>query len=92
MSSSLYEFGLSVDLIFEKIAMFLNFAILENESNTDNKMKHGRFGRIFVTFYPKSKSKSIRDKGTYHKGTTPFGQKSKRGKKIKKKAIKDLLF
>ena len=35
--------------------MFLNFAILENESNTDNKMKHGRLGRIFVTFCRKSK-------------------------------------
>ena len=57
--SSLCEFWLSVDLIFEKIAMFLNFAILENESSTDNKMKHGRFGRIFVTFYPKSKGRYI---------------------------------
>ena len=43
------------DEIFVKIATCLNFAILENKSNTDNKMKHGRFGRIFVTFYPKSK-------------------------------------
>jgi len=55
--SSLCEFWLSVDEIFVKIAMYLNFAILENESNTDNKIKHGRFGRIFVTFYPKSKEK-----------------------------------
>ncbi len=53
--SSLCEFYLSVDEIFVKIATYLNFAILENESNTDNKMKHGRSGRIFVTFYPKSK-------------------------------------
>ena len=52
---SLVNFVNSVDEIFVKIATFLNFAILENESNTDNKMKHGRFGKIFVTFYPKSK-------------------------------------
>ena len=70
--SSLCEFWLSVDEIFEKIATYLNFAILENESKTDNKMKHRRFGRLFVTFYPKSKEESIREKGIYQKGTTPF--------------------
>ena len=38
-----------------KIATYLNFAILENESSTDNKMKHGRSGKVFVTFCRKSK-------------------------------------
>jgi len=37
-----------------KIAMFLNFAILENESKTDNKMKHGRSWKTFDTFGHKS--------------------------------------
>ena len=35
--------------------MYLNFAILENESNTDKKMKHGRSQKTFVTFSHKSK-------------------------------------
>ena len=65
------------DEIFVKIATYLNFAILENESNTDNKMKHGRFGRIFVTFYPKSKGNVLillvtKVKGLYSKEITIF--------------------
>jgi hypothetical protein len=45
---------------FSEIARYLYFAILENESRTDNKMKHGRCGRIFVTFYPKSNVNGLR--------------------------------
>ncbi len=37
---SLVNFVNSVDEIFVKIATFLNFAILENESNTDSKVNH----------------------------------------------------
>ena len=38
----------SIDAVFVKIARYLNFAILENESGTDNKMKHGRLKKLLV--------------------------------------------
>jgi hypothetical protein len=104
LSSSLCEFWLSVDEIFVKIATYLNFAILENESNTDNKMKHGRLGRIFVTFYPKSKgnisewywrsleilsrAKCENDKMKQKKKTMKQAQDNRNGKKIKKDLFK----
>jgi len=33
--------------------MYLNFAISENESNTDNKMKYGRLGKFLLLFIQK---------------------------------------
>ncbi|MDQ5968684.1 MAG: hypothetical protein QG561_606 [Patescibacteria group bacterium] len=48
--SSLCEFYISVDEIFVKITMYPNFVILENKSNTDNKMKHGRLRMLLVLF------------------------------------------
>lgn len=48
--SSLCEFYISVDEIFVKITMYPNFVILENKSNTDNKMKHGRLRILLVLF------------------------------------------
>jgi hypothetical protein len=43
-----------------KIARYLNFAILENESNTDTKMKHRRYKRLLLLLVIKVKRNSIR--------------------------------
>ena len=74
--SSLCEFYISVDDIFERIWNCLStasFSNSKNKSNTDNKMKHGRFRKLllllaikvrkcfryFNTFNHKSKKNSI---------------------------------
>ena len=61
-ASSSCKFFVSVDEIFVKIASVLNFAILENGSDTDNKIiytpwgwKHGRLWRLLLLLVTKVK-------------------------------------